>query len=434
MTEPGRPPPLGAQHVVEDLADLDVVQEELRVAEEELRAQQEEIARLVHRYEDERRWHEHVAAVLPVGLFVTDGVGKLVEVNPALAAAVGVSLPRLAGKPLTVYLDPHDVSAFRSALRALGTGQTAEYRGPVTVRGRDGAPVPGQLFGAPDVVDPDALRARIRWVLVTESSGIPLGTPEAADGEPAGRAAGDDGPGASAPVTVAEALTQLTRLTGTSVDRRQLLGRIAALTTSAVPAADWVSVTVGSPASPRSIGSDSTAAQDADGRQMRAEEGPCWDAAARREVVVTGDLRTDPRWPALARLAAAGPVRSVLAVPLALSGEPAGVLNVYSRHADAFGLADRRIAELVAVAVAAVLQEVGEREALRRLTLNLEQALSTRAVIDQAKGVLMGRLGVDADDAFARLVTLSNRLNVKVRDLAQLVVQGHADEVIAAAH
>ncbi|MGY1731005.1 ANTAR domain-containing protein [Geodermatophilus sp. SYSU D01045] len=430
MNETGRASPVGARHVVDDLADLDVVHEELRVAEEELRAQQEEITRLVQRYEGERRWHEHVAAVLPVGLFVTDGTGKLVEVNPALAAVLGVSLPRLAGKPLTVYLDPHDVSAFRTALRALGRGGTTEYRGPVTVRGRDGATTAGQLFGATEVIDPDALRARIRWVLVTESSGIPLDGPEAPGGEPsAGHGTGD-----GAPVTVAEALTQLTRLTGASVDRQHLLGRMAALTASAVPAASWVSVTIGSPTSPRAVGSDSVAAQDADGRQMRAEEGPCWDAAARGEVVVAGDLRTDQRWPALARLAAAGPVRSVLAVPLALSGEPAGVLNVYSPDADAFGVADRRIAELVAVAVAAVLQEVGEREALRRLTSNLEQALSSRAVIDQAKGVLMGRLGVDADDAFARLVTLSNRLNVKVRDLAQLVVQGHVDEVIAATH
>ncbi|MGY1685483.1 MULTISPECIES: ANTAR domain-containing protein [unclassified Geodermatophilus] len=420
--------PLPAPRVVDDLAELAVAHEELRVAEEELRAQQEEIARLVERFDGERRWHEHVAAVLPVGLFVTDGTGKLVEVNPALAALVGVSVARLAGKPLTVYLEPRDVPGLRSALRGLGSGQAAEYRAPVTVRGRSGASAAGQLFGAPDVVDPDPLRARIRWVLVTDDSGIPLGPPEV----PGGASAARDAEGT--PVTVAEALTQLTRLAGTDGDRRQLLGRMAALARTAVPAANWVSITIGSPAAPRFLGSDSTVAQEADGRQMRAEQGPCLDAAATGEVVATGDLRTDPRWPALARLAAVGPVRSVLAVPLALTGEPTGVLNVYSPRADAFGSADRRIAELVAVALAAVLQEVSEREALHRLTANLEQALASRAVIDQAKGVLMGRLGVGADDAFARLVTLSNRLNVKVRDLAQLVVEGHADEVIAAAH
>ncbi len=64
---------------------------------------------------------------------------------------------------------------------------------------------------------------------------------------------------------------------------------------------------------------------------------------------------------------------------------------------------------------------------------NLRCALTSRAVIDQAKGILMARLGVDAEGAFARLVTVSNRLNVKVRALAQLVVDGHADHLLAAA-
>ena len=87
---------------------------------------------------------------------------------------------------------------------------------------------------------------------------------------------------------------------------------------------------------------------------------------------------------------------------------------------------------LVAAAVGGVLQSVAERESLRTLAANLEKALTSRAVIDQAKGVLMARLGIDADAAFARLVGLSNRLNVKVRDIAQLVVEGRASDMIAA--
>ncbi|MFM9735972.1 ANTAR domain-containing protein, partial [Streptomyces niveiscabiei] len=77
--------------------------------------------------------------------------------------------------------------------------------------------------------------------------------------------------------------------------------------------------------------------------------------------------------------------------------------------------------------VTGVLHNVAEREALHALARNLEVALTSRAVIDQAKGILMARLGVDADEAFARLVTLSSRRNVKVRDLARLVVEGDTD-------
>jgi AmiR/NasT family two-component response regulator len=53
-------------------------------------------------------------------------------------------------------------------------------------------------------------------------------------------------------------------------------------------------------------------------------------------------------------------------------------------------------------------------------------------VIDQAKGMVMARLGIDADEAFARLVKLSSHLNVKLRDLAALIVEGHVDAVLRA--
>jgi GAF domain-containing protein len=148
-------------------------------------------------------------------------------------------------------------------------------------------------------------------------------------------------------------------------------------------------------------------------------------------VVLTSDVTADDRWPELARRAPGG-VRSVVALPLREGEEPVGVINVYSSQAGAFGPDICPVAELVAAAVGGVLQSVAEREALRDLAANLEKALTSRAVIDQAKGVLMARFGIDADDAFARLVALSNRLNVKLRDLALLVVEGHAAEVIAA--
>jgi 3-hydroxyacyl-CoA dehydrogenase len=125
-------------------------------------------------------------------------------------------------------------------------------------------------------------------------------------------------------------------------------------------------------------------------------------------------------------------VRSVLAVPLQEEGRTTGVVNVYSGRPAAFGPVGRRIAELAAAAVTGILQTVAEREAMQQLATNLERALTSRAVIDQAKGVIMARLGVSAEDAFARLVKLSSRLNVKVRDLAALVVEGHVDAVLHA--
>jgi GAF domain-containing protein len=211
---------------------------------------------------------------------------------------------------------------------------------------------------------------------------------------------------------------------------------MAVLVRSAVPAAEWVSITLGSPADPRRIGSDSGEAQLFDGLQFQAQQGPCWEAYATGRVVITHDVTADDRWPDLAKLAVDGGVRSALALPVrdagSAEGDGGGVVNVYSGHRYAFSPDNRQVAELVSAAVTGVLQTVADRAALVAMSQNLEQALTSRAVIDQAKGMLMAQLGVDADEAFARLVALSSRVNVKVRELARLMVSGEAASVLAA--
>ncbi|MGR7023077.1 ANTAR domain-containing protein [Geodermatophilus sp. URMC 62] len=429
----------GAGHLLAQLADVQVAHEELRVAEE-MRVQQEQITHLLLQHDAERRWRGQMSALLPLGLFLTDGNGALTEANPALAAHLGTALQRLRGKPLSVYLAPEDVRPFRSALRELGSGAAVDQTLTVTVRPRRRPPLRAHLFGFTDAADHRASAARVQWVLIPEEAVVDGLAGGRADDEPAvpARAPADvdtedeERIPASQVIGLATALAELSGLSAGQADGQRLLGRMAALIRGAVPAADWVSITVGDPREPQRLGSDSAEAQTFDGRQVQAGEGPCWDAHRVGSVVVTDDVVADPRWPVLARLVAAGPVRSVLAVPLHEDGTASGAINVYSGRTGAFGLAGRRIAELAAAAVAGVLQNVAEREAMQQLAGNLERALGSRAVIDQAKGILMVRLGVNADDAFARLVTLSNRHNVKVRDLAALVVEGHVDDLLTA--
>ncbi|MGY1710579.1 ANTAR domain-containing protein [Geodermatophilus sp. SYSU D00758] len=396
------------------LADLQVAHEELRVAEEELRSQQDQITQLLEQFESERRWRSTLAAGVPVPMCTTDGAGKIISANPALADAVRVPLYRLPGKPLSVFLDPGDVGAFRGAVGALASGQDTDRRVPAVLRGRDGARRAIDLYGFVDVPG-TAMSGRVQWVLLL--------------GGAAGDGRGPD-PGS---VELVAALTELAGLPLSSDDQQALLTRMAVLVQNAVPTTDAVSITLGTPEAPQRLGSDSAAAQRMDGLQLEAAEGPCWQAYATGEVVVTGDVAEDPRWPRLAGVAAGEPVRSVVAVPLVEDGRTTGVLNVYSGREDAFATDGRQVAELIATAVSGVLASAAERQAMRDLAANLEKALTSRAVIDQAKGVLMARLGVSADEAFTRLVALSNRMNVKLRDLARLVVEGHADEVVSAA-
>lgn len=426
-----------AERVLAELAEIQVAQEELRVAEEEMRVQQEQIAQLLLQHEAERRWRGHMSALVPVGLCVTDGNGILIDANPALAARLGAQLPRLRGKPLSVFLAREDVLAFRDALRELATGTSTERLLSLRVSPRHRAPQSAQLFGFAETADHRATAARVQWVLVSED-GLRAGPPEpdaAARRTPGTRppSLDEDEPiPASDVIALAAALSELSALPVEEPDRQRLLSRMAALVRGAVPGADWVSITMGSPMEPQRLGSDSTQAQEFDGHQVQAGEGPCWQAYSSGHVVITDDVRQDHRWPALVPVASRGPVHSVLALPVRDDGTTIGVVNVYSGQTSAFGPSGRRIAELAAAAVAGVLQNVTERESMKALAANLERALTSRAVIDQAKGMLMARLGVDADDAFARLVNLSSRLNVKVRDLAALVVEGHIDAVLRA--
>lgn len=426
-----------AELLMSRLADVHVAHEELRVAEEEMRAQQAQITELLAQHNSQRHWRGQMSALLPIGLCVTDGNGMVVEANPALAAHLGAPLHRLRGKPLSVFLAREDVRQLRAALRSLGSGAAIEARLEVTVQPRRLPPQRAQVFGFPETADHRASAARVQWVLVplAEPNGELDRDPDDETFRPVTATEderSDEEIPASQVIGLATSLAELSALPVAEGDRRRLLNRMAALINGAVPGADWVSITVGSPLEPQRLGSDSAEAQAFDGRQVQADEGPCWDAYRRGVAVIADDVTADPRWPALGRLAAAGAVRAVLAVALHEDGRTTGVVNVYSGRVAAFGTAGRRLAELAAVAVAGVLQTVTEREAMQALAANLETALTSRAVIDQAKGMIMARLGVSADDAFARLVKLSSHLNVKVRDLAALVVEGHVDEVLRA--
>jgi GAF domain-containing protein len=431
--------PMTHEGVMADLASIEVAHEELRVAEEEMRVQSEQITQLLLQHDAERRWRGQMSALIPIGLCVTDGNGALVEANPALAAHLGTALPRLRGKPLSVYLSPGDVKQFRAALGALSGGTSTEHRLSLAVLPRNGRPQRTHLFGFTETADKHPSTARVQWVLVPEelsagaeddeASAEPAATPEpAAALEEMGQPVS-----ATELIGLATSLSEFSALPVGDYDRQRLLGRMASLVRGAVPGADWVSITMGSPAEPQRLGSDSAEAQRFDGQQLKERQGPCLDAYESGSAVLTDDVTTDARWPALAAVARTGAVRSVLAVPIQEDGTTTGAVNVYSGRVGAFGGAGRRIAELTAASVASVLQNVSERESMQHLAENLERALTSRSVIDQAKGVIMAHLGVNADDAFARMVNLSNRLNVKLRDLAALITEGHVDAILRAA-
>ena len=112
---------------------------------------------------------------------------------------------------------------------------------------------------------------------------------------------------------------------------------------------------------------------------------------------------------------------SALSVPLRIREDNVGALNLYSRQ-QSFDDNDERVATEFALQATVALANARAYEKSQLLVTQLEQALETRDVIGQAKGVLMQRDGCDADEAFQQLVLISQRRNVKLRDIALEIV------------
>lgn len=161
---------------------------------------------------------------------------------------------------------------------------------------------------------------------------------------------------------------------------------------------------------------------EVDALQQEADEGPCLDAIAHGTVFYAGDLGNDPRWPRFGPEAAARGVRSLLALPLTAGG-PIGALNLYARYVEAFGVVDRARGLLLAALAALALSTAQTHEDGERRASNFRLALTTRELIGQAQGILMERERITADEAFDILRKASQHLNVKLREVAQTLVE-----------
>jgi transcriptional regulator with GAF, ATPase, and Fis domain len=159
-----------------------------------------------------------------------------------------------------------------------------------------------------------------------------------------------------------------------------------------------------------------------DALQHRTGEGPCLDAIAHRVMFYAEDLARDSRWSRFGPQATAKGLRSVLALPLAADSGALGALNLYARYPAAFGVVDRAKAVILASLASLALSAAHTHEDEERRADNLHAALTTREVIGQAQGILMERERITADQAFDILRRASQYLNLKLREVAQTLV------------
>jgi len=194
-----------------------------------------------------------------------------------------------------------------------------------------------------------------------------------------------------------------------------------------VPGCDEVGVTLLVDGRPSTAAYTTVTTLQVDAVQYQLDEGPCLDAARDREEVVATigtDGDADERWPLFAERVRGDGFRSLLALPLVSGAECVGALNLYSRTRGAFDGFDASLARVGAARAADAVVAVTELDGARRLAGQLEQAMASRAVIEQAKGVLMALRGIDEHEAFDWMRTTSQHRNVRVKVLAEQVVAG----------
>ncbi|WP_439380675.1 ANTAR domain-containing protein [Amycolatopsis lexingtonensis] len=243
---------------------------------------------------------------------------------------------------------------------------------------------------------------------------------------------GEDG--AAAPGPLAGQFADLTR---TLLDATPTVGGVLKLVVGAavaiVPDAHLVSVTLRGPDGRfhTPVETDPVALE-LDQLQYDHGEGPCVESARPDGPAVgwSQDVGRDPRWPSFGPATARHGYHSVLATALLPDARPprlSGALNIYSRTPGAFDGRAIDIALLLATHASLALAHTEALAAAELETENLRRAIDSRDVIGQAKGILMQRRGISADEAFDVLRRASQDLNVKLAELAHTLATRHTE-------
>jgi GAF domain-containing protein len=201
------------------------------------------------------------------------------------------------------------------------------------------------------------------------------------------------------------------------------LERVAELAKQTIPGAADVSVTLLHDGEVASAAFTGPLAAQLDERQYEAGFGPCMDAATSGRTILIEDTAHSPSYPDFARLADRKGIRHTMSVGLPVQRQTIGALNVYGADATPFDEAKQELATAFASYAAVAVANAGVYATTATLAANLQRALESRAVIDQAKGILMSRHGLSADAAFDLLSKESQLTNRKLRDIAEDLVR-----------
>ena len=219
------------------------------------------------------------------------------------------------------------------------------------------------------------------------------------------------------------ALQELSTLLSSDTSLRDTLQTVATLSAASIPGCDSAGITLRA-----ANGEDATAAAsddytlEIDKIQYETNEGPCVTALENLEFIQIDAVSEETRWPRFCERAAQHGFKSSLSYPVKSNGT-SGALNIYAKRERAFSENAISIGYLMASQATVALQNARTLLASKHLAEELQEALKSRDLIGQAKGILMEREGISDQAAFEMLRTMSQSTNVKLRDVAERVVE-----------
>lgn len=222
-------------------------------------------------------------------------------------------------------------------------------------------------------------------------------------------------------------LADLAGLVTGSFGLTELLARVATYAAHAVPGADGAGVTLLRMDRPDNrvealAASDPFVSVIDEIQYVTLNEGPCITAALEGRTVRSGSLGGEKMWPRFGPRVGRMGIHSALSLPLLLPGQVVGAINVYAHGKDVFDDHAAELGELFAAPAAVAVHNAQILTQARTLATQLQAALSTRPVIEQAIGLLRGRTGGTAEEAFRSLRAISQSEHTKLGEVAQHIV------------
>ncbi len=222
---------------------------------------------------------------------------------------------------------------------------------------------------------------------------------------------------------LAAAYAELQNLLLESPEITNFLGQVASLAVAVVPGNSSCGITLRRNGDVATIAFSDQFAVHVDELQYGRGQGPCLQALHSGQVVSVPDLSREDRWGEYRVHALAYGVRSSLSIPLFVENETRGALNLYSGETNCYSAADIERGAAFARQAATALTLVFRRTDQAVLEGQLREALASRALIDQALGILMAQRRLDAAQAFAILREASQARNIRLRAVAEDVIR-----------